>query len=298
MAPRSRSKHRASATLPLTEDSPQDVTVSTVDGSTSLQDAFIVLADNPQPEIASISPTSGPLEGGTLVTIFGKGFQAPMQVFFGNLTATDVNIFNDTTPANQDRITCVSPNYSQQNEVPPVSVPVRVVAINTGLESSYDSFTYGDNLYITGNSPQEGGLGDLVIIYGSGFVSPLQVIFGDKQMQVISVSGTEIVVRIPDDLGVLCSATSGSFKVVLLESGLEADGGNFTIRGNSPTVLGVTPIIIPEADLGTPTADIVINGQFFAPDVLVKVGNYIAPSSDVTVQSDTDHRRPGSARYR
>ncbi len=106
-------------------------------------------------------------------------------------------------------------------------------------------------------------------------------------MQVVSVSGTQIVVRIPDNLGVLCSATSGSFKVVLLESGLEADGGNFTIRGNSPTVLGVTPIIIPEADLGTPTADIVINGQFFAPDVLVQVGNYIAPSSDVTVESDS-----------
>ncbi len=97
------------STLPLEEDRPQDVTVSTVDGSVSLEDAFVVLADNPTPEIASISPTAGPLEGGTLVTIFGSGFQAPMQVFFGNLTAIDVNIFNDTSPANQDRITCVEP---------------------------------------------------------------------------------------------------------------------------------------------------------------------------------------------
>ena len=275
------------STLPLTEDQPQDVTVSTVDGGTMLEDAFIVLADNPTPEIASISPTSGPLEGGTLVTIFGKGFQAPMQVFFGELTATDVNIFDDTSPANQDRITCVSPNYSQQNQVPPVAVDVRVVNMNTGSQSAYNSFVYGDNLYITGNAPQEGGIGDLVIIYGSGFIDPLQVFFGDEQMQVMSVSGTEIVVRIPDDLGVLCSASSASFKVVLLESGLEATGGNFTIRGNSPTVLGVTPIIIPESDLGTPSADIVINGQFFAPDVLVQVGNYVASSSTVTVESDT-----------
>ncbi len=275
------------STLPLTEDQPQDVTVSTIDGGTSLEDAFIVLADNPTPEIASISPTSGPLEGGTLVTIFGKGFQAPMQVFFGDLTATDVNIFDDTSPANQDRITCVSPNYSQQGDTPPVAVPVRVVNMNTGSESVYSSFTYGDNLYITGNCPQEGGLGDLVIIYGSGFISPLQVLFGGDQMQVISVSGTEIVVRIPDDLGVSCSTTSGAFTVVLLESGLETSGGSFTIRGNTPQVLGVTPIIIPEADLGTPSADIVINGQFFAPDVLVQVGNYIAPSNDVTVESSS-----------
>ena len=124
------------STLPLEEDQPQDVAVSTIDGGVSLEDAFIVLADNPQPEIASISPTSGPLEGGTLVTIFGSGFQAPMQVFFGTLTATDVNIFNDTSPANQDRITCVTPNYSQQGDTPPVAVAVRVVATNTGAERS------------------------------------------------------------------------------------------------------------------------------------------------------------------
>ncbi len=182
------------STLPLTEDRPQDVTVSTVDGGTTLEDAFIVLADNPQPNITSISPVAGPLEGGTVVTIFGNGFQAPMQVFFGDLTATDVNIFDDTSPANQDRITCVSPNYSQQNDTPPIAVNVRVVATNTGAESSYSSFTYGDNLYISGNSPQDGAPGDLVIIYGSGFEDPLQVFFpadSNQQMNVLSVSGTE-----------------------------------------------------------------------------------------------------------
>ncbi len=275
------------STLPLTEDRPQDVTVSTVDGGTTLEDSFVVLADNPQPEIASISPTAGPLDGGTLVTIFGSGFQAPMQVFFGNLTALDVNVFNDTTPANQDRITCVSPDYSTQGDVPPVVVPVRVVNSTSGLDSVYDAFTYGDNLYISGNSPQEGGLGDLVIIYGSGFEDPLQVFFGGNQMEVISVSGTEIVVRIPDTLGTECNPTSGDFRVVLLESNLEATGGSFTILGNSPQVLSVSPVIIPESDLGTPAADITINGRFFATDVLVRVGNYIAPSSTVTVNSAT-----------
>ena len=275
------------STLPLTEDQPQDVAVSTVEGGTSLEDAFIVLADNPNPNITSISPTAGPLEGGTLVTIFGNGFQAPMQVFFGNLAAIDVNIFNDTTPANEDRITCVSPNYSQQNDVPPVVVDVKVVAINTGAQSSYSNFTYGDNFYISGNSPQEGGLGDLVIIYGSGFLDPLQVFLAGEQMQVISVSGTEIVVRIPDDLGTECGARGGAFRVLLLESNLETSGGDFTIRGNSPQVLRVTPIIISEADLGTGDADIVINGQYFSPEVLVRVGNYIAPSADVTVNSST-----------
>lgn len=278
------------STLPLEEDRPQDVTVSTVDGSVSLEDAFIVLADNPTPEIASISPTAGPLEGGTLVTIFGSGFQAPMQVFFGNLTATDVNIFNDTSPANQDRITCVSPNYSQQGDVPPVAVTVRVVAINTGAEDSYSSFTYGDNLYISGNSPQDGNAGDLVIIYGSGFVSPLQVFFADTLMEVVSVSGTEIVIRIPDEFIDDCNGSSGSFKVVLLESNLEAEGGNFTIRGNSPVVTSVSPVIILEDDL--PGADLTIFGQNFGREqnpgedsVLVTIGTLVMPSNKVDVIS-------------
>ena len=50
------------STIPLEQDRPQDVAVSTVDGGVSLDDAFIVLADNPQP---ACQPTGGwcPAEG-------------------------------------------------------------------------------------------------------------------------------------------------------------------------------------------------------------------------------------------
>jgi len=276
------------STLPLATDHPQDVSVTTPEGSARIEDGFLVLADDPQPTINSISPTSGPLDGDTLVTIFGNGFQAPMQVFFGNLTALDVNVFNDTTPADNDRITCVTPDYSQQEEVPPVTVDVVVTNMTSGKTNTLGgAFTYGDPLWISGNSPTEGGLGDLVIIYGSGFEDPLQVFLGDAPMEVVSVSGTELVVRIPDDLATECSGASGSFKVVLLESNQEATGGNFTIRGNMPTVLSVSPIIFQEDELGTPEADIIITGLAFADEVLVQVGTYTMPSSQVTVNSDT-----------
>jgi hypothetical protein len=84
------------STIPLEADEPQDVTVATVDGVTSLEDAFIVLADEPTPAIASISPIAGPLDGGTLVTIFGSGFQVPVQVKFGNLTALEMSMSSTT----------------------------------------------------------------------------------------------------------------------------------------------------------------------------------------------------------
>ncbi len=284
------------STVPLTEDSPQDVTVSTLDGTVSLEDAFIVLADNPEPQIASISPLAGPLDGGTLVSIFGSGFQVPMQVTFGVLEATDVNVFNDTSPADQDRITCVSPDYSQQGDTPPVAVDVTVRNLESGLSDSFASFTYGDNLFISGNTPDEVRAGDLVIIYGSGFEDPLQVFLNDIQLEVVSVSGTELVVRVPEELAVECADTSGSFRVVLLESNLEVTGGNLTVRGNTPIVLSVDPVIYQEGDpadnpsgdtgLLSPT-DMTINGLYFAENLQVQIETYRVPSSQVTVQSET-----------
>jgi hypothetical protein len=278
------------STIPLTEDRPQDVSVSTLDGGTSLEDAFIVLADNPQPEIASISPTAGPLDGGTLVTIFGRGFQVPMQVFFGGIEATDVNVFNDTTPADQDRITCISPDYSQQGSTPPVAVEVTVRNSNSGNEDTFASFTYGDPLFITGNTPAEGRAGDLVIIYGSGFEDPLQVHFpsgSGQQLEVVSVSGTELVVRIPDELGTACADTSGQFEVILLESNLTTQGGNFTVRGNSPLVTSVDPIIFQETAVGNiDPEDMIINGLYFTEASQVIIGNLNVPSTNVTVESE------------
>lgn len=279
------------STLPLATDEPQDVSATTPEGEARIEDGFLVLADEPQPIISGISPTSGPLDGDTLVTIFGEGFQIPMQVRFGNLTALDVNVFNDTSTADNDRITCVTPDYSQQGSVPPVTVDVTVTNLTTGKNNTLGAaFTYGDPLWISGNSPSEGGLGDLVIIYGSGFEDPLQVFLGAQQMEVISVSGTELVVRIPDDLGNTCAATSGSFKVVLLESNREATGGSFTIRGNNPLVLSVSPITLQEVTFPSDGVDpdaITITGQFFADAAFVSVGTYVVPTANLTVNSET-----------
>jgi hypothetical protein len=278
------------STIPLASDVPYDVNVSTLSGPVSLPDGFLVLADEPTPVIASISPTSGPLDGGTLVTIFGSGFQIPMQVKFGTLTALDVNVFNDTTPADNDRITCVTPDYSFEPDVPPVTVDVKATNMTSGKSSTLSAaYRYGDPLFITGNTPSVGQPGDLVIIYGSGFEDPLQVFFpsGGSQMNVVSVSGTELVVQIPPDYPVACGSIGGSFKVTLLETGQTTTGGTFSITGNSPIVLSVDPVILNETSFGDVDPDaIMINGHYFADEVLVRVGIYQVPSSNVTVVSE------------
>ena len=52
------------------------------------------------------------------------------------------------------------------------------------------------------------------------------------QLEVVSVSGTELVVRIPDDMGASCSVMGELFRVVLFDSSQEATGGSFTVFGD------------------------------------------------------------------
>ena len=49
------------------------------------------------PEVASLSPTSGPAAGGTLVTITGANFTGATQVTFSSIPAASFSVKNDTT---------------------------------------------------------------------------------------------------------------------------------------------------------------------------------------------------------
>ncbi|MCH2105140.1 MAG: IPT/TIG domain-containing protein, partial [Planctomycetes bacterium] len=51
------------------------------------------------PEVTSFSPTSGPAEGGTLVTLTGLGLEnsGSTEVLFGSASATGVAVISDTT---------------------------------------------------------------------------------------------------------------------------------------------------------------------------------------------------------
>ena len=111
------------------------------------------------------------------MTIFGHGFQVPAQVTFGGLEAIGVEVNDDQTLADQDTIVCVTPDYSQQGASHPVAVDVIVRNVLSGKVSAAGTYTYGDNLYISDNTPVEGWPGTNVIIYGSGFEDPLTVDF-------------------------------------------------------------------------------------------------------------------------
>lgn len=61
--------------------------------SSSLPSAFTYTSG---PSISSVSPNSGPVTGGTTVTILGSGFQSGGSVAFGGLTATTIKFVSST----------------------------------------------------------------------------------------------------------------------------------------------------------------------------------------------------------
>lgn len=233
-----------------------DITVITRAGQSNEQrvtavDAFIFENVALTPIIYSLSPTSGPINGNTRVTIFGEGFQAPLQVFFGSAEAQVVEVqFGQIIVMSPDARS-TNPNGSGT-----VTGPVEVSVVNIRSNkrgTSPQPFRYVAKMQITAISPLFGSSvgGTDVTIDGIGFDAPVQVIIGTSpavEAQVIRVSGTQILIRTPS-LPSACSGGSGTITVTNVENGDSATSGSiFTfvpvapqiISTNSPVVAGST----------------------------------------------------------
>ena len=284
---------------PLQDNIAVAVVVETPGGNASKDDAFIYLADQPQPTIAGLAPAAGPIDGGTRVTIFGSGFQFPAQVFFsaGGVTkeASVISVNDDTSPADNDEIVCVTPDFSDSTQTTPFTADIRVLNVETGREGTKDAaFTYGDRLFVSGNDPADGGEGTEVTIFGSGFVSPLQVDYlgfsNPLRVDPTSISGSQMVVRMPAPTNPSCAAVTGAFRVRLLESpNNPVEGGSFTYFGNTPTLSSITPSTVDEiADgVGVDPSSAVLTGKNFSTSVQVAIKSILLNSGAIQAVNDT-----------
>lgn len=136
--------------------------------------------------VSSIAPESGPLGGGTMVTIAGRGFVPGAQVSFGNQQASSVAFVSSTT------LRAISPAGEG-------GVDVRVTeAGSTSSAQPVDVFTYGPPV-LTGLSPSTGPSagGTRVTIDGVGFAMGAQVFFGPivcAEIRVTSSRSIEVIV--------------------------------------------------------------------------------------------------------
>lgn len=150
------------------------------------------------PSVRTLTPTSGPIDGGTRVSILGDAFQAPVQVFFNAAEAQVVSVnFNEIvvmSPTARD----TSPNGSGTVTGP---VDIKVRNVGSGKETTFPGgFRYIAKMSITAVSPTIGPAtgGTDITIDGVGFVAPVTVDIGSGpaiRTQVLRVSGTQILAR-------------------------------------------------------------------------------------------------------
>ena len=196
------------------------------------------------PVLVTVSPDSGPIGGGTRITIFGEGFEAPVQVSFSKTTAfAQMQVISVTfnqiiaiTPTARD----VNPDGSGVLTGP---VDLRVININSNKTATLTAaFRYTPAMQITGARPLAGTAlgGTDVTIDGIGFDPPVDVFIAGQLAQTLRVSGTQILAR-TSPLAVPCANTSGPISVTNINNGDSATSPvSFGYIGVNPLITGVS----------------------------------------------------------
>lgn len=195
-----------------------DVIVITQAGTASeqraeLEDAFTFRNEQLTPRVSTVSPVSGPVTGGTRITIFGDGFQAPVQVLFG---AAEARII---APIEFNQIIVESPAARDTSDSGSGTVtgpvPITVRNINSQTSTVLDpGFHYVAAIDITSFRPTSGPAtgGTDVTIDGIGFVAGADVTIAGVRATVLGITGTRILARTAA-LPSACAGASGGIRV-------------------------------------------------------------------------------------
>jgi hypothetical protein len=163
-----------------------------------------------QPVIAGVGPQTGPVTGGTQVTISGSDLRGATGVLFGGAPAASFQVIDDHT------IAAVAPDVSATPGCGRGAGQVDLsVAVNDRLSppSPADLYTYANTLphqsasCVLAVSPNFGGTGDPVTIKGWGLSATTAVYF-DGQPSLVEVPAA---VRVVDDNTLAVTVPSHGF---------------------------------------------------------------------------------------
>jgi hypothetical protein len=249
---------------------------STHESSASLVNGFIYANGGSieTPVIFTVTPTTGPQEGGTAIVINGSHFQLESQVIFRLAgPGGTIDLEAPTNFAGANRLESLTPDIRSYIAAgtlnSPFNAQIRVVNPNGAVAIFSGQFTYGSTIRITSIGPGSGPFsgGTTVTIFGSGFDEPVAVSLGGIGQQVLSVSGTEIRFVTGALTGSAIPPCNGQatreVTVTNIEGGASASGGSFTFTGPpSPLIFGVSPTG------GNVGINVTISGQNFDPTAL------------------------------
>src|SRR5438552_163580 len=230
------------ATVTLTSSTAGAATVTAAVNNVTAATTFTFQSTVLTPKITAVSPASGPIDGGTRVTIFGEGFQAPLQVFFG---AAEASLASGIT-FNQLTVIAPTASLTNPNGSGVVLGPVDIKVINIASATSVTApaaFRYIQKIQITAAGPTVGPAegGTRIQIDGSGFNDPLTVTAAGVAASVISVSGTKVIAITSPVLLTACSDVTGPIAVTNIDNGDSANGPPFTYHVNKTTIVGISP---------------------------------------------------------
>jgi hypothetical protein len=255
-----------------------DITVTTPNGTSAIvrADEFTYVA--PVPTITGVSPSSGPFNGNTLVTITGTGFTLATSVKFGDMPASFDALTHSST-----EITAFSPAQAPGAHNIYVTTPG-----GTNAPVAADMFTYTGPV-VTAVSPNTGPTsgGTTVTITGTGFFVTSGVDFGTVPAASFNeVSPTEITAVSP-------AQSAGEHNIIVTSAGgtsspLAADVFNYVAP---PTVTSISPSSGPTTGGTTVT----ITGTVFNGATKVLFGTVAASSFSVVSSTDIRAVSPAQA---
>jgi len=280
--------------LPAGSTQPVNINVTNAFGSThessdSLTNGFIYANGGTieTPVIFTVTPTTGPQEGGTPIVISGSHFQLESQVIF-RLTGPGgtIDLEAPTNFVSGSRLESLTPDIRPYITAGTLNSPfnalVRVINPNGAVAVFSGQFTYGSSIRITSIGPGSGPFtgGTRVTIFGSGFDEPVAVSLGGIGQQVVSVSGTEIVFITGALTGSAIPPCNGQVardvSVTNIEGGASASGGSFTFLGPpNPVIFGVNPT---GGNIGS---NVTISGSGFQSPLRVLFGGADGASANI-----------------
>ena len=253
-----------SATAPAESGGTIDITVTTPGGTsaTSTADHYTYVVT---PTVTVVSPSQGPLGGGTIVSITGTGFTNASAVKFGATNATSFTLNSATS------ITATSPAESAGTVDITVTTPGGTTATSTA-----DQYTFVAAPTVTGVSPTSGPLvgGDTVTISGTNLTNATAVKFG-------STNATNITLNTATSITAIAPAeTAGTVDITVTTAGgtsATSSVDHYTYLP-TPTVTAVSPTAGP-LGAGTP---VTITGTNLSGATAVKFGG-----TNATITADT-----------
>lgn len=139
------------------------------------------------PTVTAVNPASGPVAGGTSVTITGTNFTPNSNVFIGALAATDIDVVSETS------ITC----KSAAGSAGPADVTV-VSAGGPGTKTGAFTYLAAPTLATVAPSSGTENTATSVTLTGTGFVAPVTVKFGAvAATDPVVVSPTSVTCKTP-----------------------------------------------------------------------------------------------------